>query len=304
MKSFKWTLDELTNESGFLLAYKPEGMTSSDLVQKVRRILGLKKIGHTGTLDKHAEGLMILPYGQYTCFSDQFLKLSKTYWAEVQFGRNTDSGDRDGEILQDLSEDECETVVRENWERLQRTLLEVPGWKLQKAPKISALKVGGVRQAKLVRSGVAVEEKERTITISSFEVKDLNSRGMVLETCVSSGTYIRKLVQDIGEQSQIPMYVKRLVRTSVGRWNTRFWEESDSPPVCFPISEFEALELPRIQLDWSDVPALAFGQKPELSERPAAETFLMADPDGRILAWAQIREGGKEYKYLKVFAKN
>ncbi|MCB1176811.1 MAG: tRNA pseudouridine(55) synthase TruB, partial [Leptospiraceae bacterium] len=206
-------------EKGFLLINKPEGITSSDLVVKVRKILNIKKIGHTGTLDKFASGLMILPFGKYTVFSNKFLNSNKIYSTSVVFGKSTDSGDRDGNILKKWEENETQNYFKNNKEFIEKKILEIPTWTTQIPPKISALKVKGKRQAELFRNNIAFEQKERDMKISNFSFRNLNENGFDFSLEVSAGTYIRKIVIDLSENIKMPMYVSHLNRLGIGKFS-------------------------------------------------------------------------------------
>ncbi|TGK17176.1 tRNA pseudouridine(55) synthase TruB [Leptospira fluminis] len=298
---------QIRTEIGFLLLDKPVGMTSSDLVIKAKKSLGLKKVGHTGTLDKAASGLMVLPIGSSTSFSSLFLNKDKEYIAEVQFGFSTDSGDREGLVLEDWEESKIKDWYSENRSKLEGVLSEVPNWEEQIAPEISALKVQGKRRAQLFREGVDVPPSIRKIKIYEFSVKEVGATGMSFRAKVSGGTYIRKLVMDIGNACGLPMSLRSLVRTKVGKLTL---EQADHFPrleektVKIHPPE-EILDIPTLEIPGTEIRDVFHGKKIKLEWIPAQE-FLLTSPEGEILAWCK-REGlpgSLSYKYLKVFPKN
>lgn len=297
---------QILTEFGFLLLDKPVGMTSSDLVLKAKRTMGLRKVGHTGTLDKAASGLMVLPVGTATSFSQFFLGREKEYVAEIQFGFSTDSGDREGLVLEDWESAKVEQWYSESKGKLEKILTEAPLWEEQVAPEVSALKVGGQRRAKLFREGVSVPPAVRKIKIFEFEVKDLCPQGFSLRTRVSGGTYIRKLAMDIGTASGMPMCLKSLVRTKVGRLTL---EQADTyealllgKAVIHPPQSI--LDIPGLEIPSTEVKDVFHGKKIRLEWIPAQE-FLLTSPEGEILAYCRRDglPGSLSYKYLKVFSK-
>lgn len=292
--------------SGFLFVYKPPGITSSDLVLKTKRILGQKSVGHTGTLDRFAEGLLILPCGDYTAFSQVFLGKDKTYLAEVIVGLRTDSGDPDGDVEVDNRESAKKKFSTEfPMQRLDAELQSLTIQKTQKAPKISALKVGGKRQSDLFREGTVVEEKERAITIHSVRDIQRTEEGFSFRIHVSSGTYIRKIILDLSEKWGIPLSLGKLVRESIGDYDLngvkildqisdkdlRHWKEVFPLPTRI-VDETEKKAVIHGGYVWDKLP------------KPVENGFYIVDADEKtILAWCDY-EGKPDhipYRYRKVF---
>ncbi|PJZ70372.1 tRNA pseudouridine(55) synthase TruB [Leptospira perolatii] len=294
-------------KSGFLLLDKPVGMTSSDLVLKAKKTLNLHKVGHTGTLDKAACGLIILPIGSSTSFSQIFLTKEKEYLAEVQFGFSTDSGDREGIVLEDWEDQRIRNWYQEKKAQLDNILATVTDWEDQVAPEISALKVSGKRRAQLFREGVSVPQSVRKIKIYEFEVLELDYKGCKIRTKVSAGTYIRKLVMDIGEKAGIPMSLQSLTRTKIGKLGLDKADTYDAllsgTAIVHPPEEI--VDVPSVEVPGTLVKDIFHGKKPRLEWIPAQE-FLLISPEGQILAWCRRDglPGSFNYKYLKVFPKN
>ncbi|EKJ84971.1 tRNA pseudouridine55 synthase [Leptospira meyeri] len=292
--------------SGFLFVYKTPGITSSDLVLKTKRILGQKSVGHTGTLDRFAEGLLILPCGDYTAFSQVFLGKDKSYFAEVVVGLKTDSGDPDGVVEVDDREIFFPRFVSEfPRERLLAELTQLTTLTSQKAPKISALKVGGKRQSDLVREGLVVEEKERPISIYKVEDVLQTELGFSFRIHVSSGTYIRKIILDLSEKWGIPLSLGRLVRESIGEFHLNGVKTLDQISPKDLKNWKEVFPLPVRIVDAEEKKAVIHGgyiwNKLPI---PVENGFYIVDADETtILAWCDY-EGKPEhipYRYRKVF---
>ncbi|MCT8332716.1 tRNA pseudouridine(55) synthase TruB [Leptospira sp. 85282-16] len=292
--------------SGFLFVYKPPGITSSDLVLKTKRILGQKSVGHTGTLDRFAEGLLILPCGDYTAFSQVFLGKDKTYLAEVIVGLRTDSGDPDGVVEVDNRESAKKKFSTEfPMQRLDAELQSLTIQKTQKAPKISALKVGGKRQSDLFREGTVVEEKERAITIHSVRDIQRTEEGFSFRIHVSSGTYIRKIILDLSEKWGIPLSLGKLVRESIGDYDLNGVKILDHISDKDLKNWKEVFPLPTRIVDETEKKAVIHGGYIwDKLPKPVENGFYIVDADEKtILAWCDY-EGKPDhipYRYRKVF---
>jgi tRNA pseudouridine55 synthase len=202
---------------GIILIDKPAGMTSFGVVARVRRVLtqqaGKKvKVGHTGTLDPFATGLMILCVGSECRNAGHYTKLDKIYEATIRLGQTSSTGDPEGEITK-VNNDEP------NRDDIEKVVAQFTGDIVQIPPIYSAIKIGGRRAYDLAREGKEVEIPSRTVTIHSLEVVDYTYPDLKIRTHVSSGTYIRTLAQDIGEKLGTGAYCTQLRRTSINKWN-------------------------------------------------------------------------------------
>lgn len=205
--------------NGILLADKPKGWTSFDVVNYVRKIVasveGKKpknvKVGHTGTLDPQATGLLVLLVGDYTKRASELSKLDKTYEVTMRLGQNSSTGDGEGEKTM-ISDRKPE--VKE----VQDTISSFEGEIEQIPPAYSAVKVNGQRAYKLAREGKTVELKPRRVTI--YEIKDAGYSYPEIKfiTRVSSGTYVRSLAEDIGKILKTGAYLAMLRRSEVGKY--------------------------------------------------------------------------------------
>ena len=203
-------------EEELLLINKPAGMTSFGVVARVRRLLsqragGKVKVGHTGTLDPFATGLMILLVGKGTKRSNEFLKLDKVYEAEIVLGATSTTGDPEGEITETTNRtDEIAKI------ELEAALAQFTGEIQQIPPAFSAIKINGQRAYKLARKGEEVIMPARTVTVYGLELIEYSYPVVRIRTHVSSGTYIRTLAEDIGQTLGVGAYCRELRRTKVG----------------------------------------------------------------------------------------
>jgi len=208
---------------GLLLVDKPAGWTSFDAVNYVRKIVaqteGKKpkqvKVGHTGTLDPFATGLLVLLIGkEYTRRAGKLSKLDKTYEVAVRLGETSSTGDPEGEIIAVSDTAPSEKAVREALERFKGEIEQTP-------PAFSAIKIEGKRAYKLAREGKKVKIEPRKVTINGLELLDYNYPEVKLIADVSSGTYIRSLVEDIGGELGVGAYTGALRRTKIDRYDIK-----------------------------------------------------------------------------------
>ncbi len=204
---------------GILLIDKPEGFTSHDVVAKLRRILKTKKIGHTGTLDPFATGLLVMLVGKATRLAQFLDKDEKQYEAIVRFGFATDTGDRTGErISENEAADEAVAMIlsEANWDEV---LSRFRGRTEQTPPMYSAKKIDGQKLYELARKGEVVERKSVSILIEKLEISaGLDALKRTLHITCSAGTYIRTLAEDIGKAIGVGTHLAELRRTRAGRF--------------------------------------------------------------------------------------
>lgn len=201
---------------GILLVDKPKDWTSFDVVAKVRGVLkqsgiAKPKVGHTGTLDPQATGLLVLLIGSYTKKAAEFSKLDKTYEAVLKIGETSSTGDGEGEKTKGSDK-------KPSKEEVKLVLKQFIGEIEQTPPAYSAIKVDGQRAYKLARAGKEVKIEPRKVTIYKLESTDYKYPEFQLITHVSSGTYIRTLAEDIGKELNTGAYLKELKRTQVGKY--------------------------------------------------------------------------------------
>lgn len=197
---------------GIINVYKEKGYTSFDVVAKMRGILGQKKVGHTGTLDPEAEGVLPVCAGKGTKLCDMLTDHDKTYRATLLLGIDTDTQDTTGTVLAEKStEGLSEEAVRE-------TILSFIGNYDQIPPMYSALKVNGRKLCDLAREGIVVERKARPVMIYDIRIEEICLPEVVMTVSCSKGTYIRTLCHDIGEKLSVGGCMKTLLRTKVDRF--------------------------------------------------------------------------------------
>lgn len=204
-------------ENEIILIDKPKGMTSFGVVARVRRVLSEKagkkvKVGHTGTLDPFATGLLILLAGKGTKRSNDFLKLDKEYVAEIRLGETSITGDPEGEVQKSY------TGEAPDFEVVKKVVQSFAGEIWQKVPVFSAVKIKGRRAYDLARKGVEVEMPVRKVNIYKIEILEYEWPVLKIRTKVSSGTYIRTLGEDIGEKLGTGAYLTNLRRTRIDKY--------------------------------------------------------------------------------------
>ena len=195
---------------GVLPVDKPSGPTSHDVVDAVRRHFGLRKVGHGGTLDPQATGLLILLLGRGTKLADRFIGSDKTYQGVLRLGIATDTQDADGEVVREA---DPSGVTREQVEGL---MAKLTGDLLQKPPMVSAVKVGGVPLYKRARKGQTVEREARLIHIYAFRMVDFKPPQVSFVLQCTKGTYVRTLCADIGDNLGCGAHLEQLRRTQSG----------------------------------------------------------------------------------------
>ena len=196
-------------KSGIINVYKEKGFTSFDVVAKLRGILRTKKIGHTGTLDPDAEGVLPVCIGRATKVCDILTDKDKVYEAVMLLGVETDTQDTSGEILKERPVEVSEDEVKE-------AILSFVGDYAQVPPMYSALKVNGKKLYELAREGKTIERKARNVQILSIEILEVDLPRVRMSVHCSKGTYIRTLCNDIGEKLGCGGCMEKLLRTKVG----------------------------------------------------------------------------------------
>jgi tRNA pseudouridine55 synthase len=291
-------------KSGFFLVNKPSGITSSDLVQIVRKRRGLKKIGHTGTLDKFADGLLILPFGNYTCFSDLLLHFDKTYLAKIKFGKSTDTGDGEGTVLEEWEPERIQSYLHKQKQVLYEEIILWLNLKTQIPPKVSALKIGGKRQSDLFRKGIEFESKPRNISIFKVNINQFTESGIEVDLKVSSGTYIRKLVIDLSEKINFPLHLEKLTRKSIHQYSLE--KAKSLEEITENISEFgyeldQIFDFPKKILSDKEVQLVRHGGY--ISQPIESNYELFYTQNKELIAWVEKKDSKTHlpYFYKKVF---
>jgi tRNA pseudouridine55 synthase len=197
---------------GILLVDKPQGITSHDVVSKIRRIYHMKKVGHAGTLDPMATGLLLILIGKATKVSQYLISLSKEYTGTVRLGQITDSQDADGELIEERPVPELAE------DRIKAEMKTFLGDQYQTPPMFSAKKINGQKLYKLARQGKTVEREPRVIHISRFDLTDFSPPEISFAVGTSKGAYVRTIAHDLGEKLGCGGHLNVLRRTGVGQF--------------------------------------------------------------------------------------
>lgn len=234
---------------GILLVDKPQGMTSHDVVDALRKAAGIRRIGHTGTLDPRATGLLVMCLGQATRLSQFLSGLDKTYEGAMRLGITTASHDLDGAVLRDADIDPGISL-----ETIQEVCNDFVGDIQQVPPMVSAIKIGGKRLYKLARAGQEVERPARPVTVHEFTVTRWSPPDADVLVRCSSGAYVRTLCHDVGQRLGCGAALARLRRTRVGNYDigdAAALEALDSADVVAGrlIPMGDALELPALTVN-------------------------------------------------------
>ncbi len=281
---------------GLLLIDKDPGMTSHDVVQRVRRLIHQKKVGHCGTLDPDATGLLILTLGKATRLTRFFIQAPKVYEGTVRFGLSTDTYDAAGEIT---AEGDTGALTMD---RLRVAMEELTGTYPQTPPPFCAKKVKGVRFYELARRGEEVPVVAKEITVHRFEPKgELAEDRLPFELACGSGTYARTLAHELGAKCDCPSHLETLRRTSIGNFAldqaatlAQLAEavETNEPPAGW--IPFDAIELPFQQLttDAQQERRLRHGQTIILRQLEGEEGdwIKLVNPSGQFIAVGSVNE--------------
>jgi tRNA pseudouridine55 synthase len=289
--------------TGFLNVNKPTGMTSFDVVAKVRRLstktTGTKKVGHAGTLDPMATGVLIVCIGQATRLSEYAMQSTKQYRATVHLGVETDTYDAEGQILATTD------AAHITQEQVEVVLADFRGALQQMPPMYSAIKKDGKKLYELARAGKTIELDARPVTLYSVEISAWNPPQFVLDVTCSPGTYIRSLAHDIGQKLGVGAHLAALERTRSGSFHVENAVELDT--LLNSENWQQYLIAPQVALaDWQSI-QLTDEQATEIqvgrsiaNELASDAPFIMAYmADGHLLAVLENR--GTLWKPHKVF---
>jgi len=296
----------MTASSGLVIVDKPGGMTSHDVVARIRRLAGTRRVGHAGTLDPMATGVLVVGVEKATRLLGYLSLTEKEYVATIRLGQSTTTDDAEGEPsggapASGVSADALRTEIA----RLTGEIRQVP-------PGVSAIKVGGQRAYKLTRAGAAPELAARPVTVYEFTVTALRPVGDFLDIDAtircSSGTYIRALARDLGAALGTGGHLTSLRRTAVGPYRldqAHTLEDLSERTRVTPIAEAAAAAFPRVDLTADDARRLSQGARipvptsPASEEGPATPMAAFA-PDGTLVAL--VTEEAGRLRSLAVFA--
>jgi len=287
--------------NGFLLIDKPKGITSFDVIREVRRSSGVKKVGHAGTLDPLATGLLIVAIGEATKLLEYFIGCGKEYEVVGKFGYRSDSFDADGEV------EEVDTGMKVDKKQIEDVVkADFMGDIVQIPPKYSALKIGGKKAYELAREGIEVEMKGRNVKISAYDLLDFSWPEVSFRVKCSTGTYIRSLINDLGEKLGCGGYVKELRRTIVGNFGIdRSCKLDDlSKNIEQEVVSLEEMvgDFPQLRLSDEDYEGLKDG-KVLLDKKIDHEGAVMAFHKDKLVGVLVMASEGKGIKYKKMIVR-
>lgn len=285
---------------------KPRGPTSHDVVARLRRASGVRRIGHAGTLDPLASGVLVVAVGRATRLIEYVADADKAYLAEITFGIHTDTYDAEGRVV---AQADASRLTRD---RVERGLGPFRGVIEQRPPAHSAISVGGKRLYQLARAGQQVEAPTRRVEITSLELREWQPPAATVFVECSKGTYIRSLAHDLGQTLGVGAHLSALVRTRVGRFSL-----DDATPLERLESalrdgswkdaalslEQAVAHVPEVQLSEDKVRVLTNGVPvPASGALPVGTLCRATGPDGRLVAMVELteREGVRALRPRKV----
>ncbi len=273
---------------GFINLNKPSGMTSHDAVNHVRRIFSTRKVGHAGTLDPQACGVLPIAINRATKFIEYLADCDKSYRAEILFGTATNSGDLDGKIIA-----RAENFNMPTADELNATLKSFVGEIEQTPPKFSAIKIHGRKAYDLARKNLEFDMPSRRVKIFRLELMNLEKNSATIEIDCGKGTYIRSLAIDIGERLNLPATLKNLIRLRVGDFDFKnsltFDEIKKFGEDCLLPIENCLNHLPTFELNERRICAFLNGL-PTTVHAPD-EKFLRIISGGKFLGIGKIERG-------------
>lgn len=280
--------------NGIIVVNKPLGKTSHDIVYFMRRLTGIKKIGHTGTLDPMASGVLPICIGSATKAADMLTLSDKRYTAELVLGMTTDTQDAEGEVLTECAVNLTADEITDAIKSFEGDIEQVP-------PMYSAIKKDGKKLYELARKGIEVERKKRAVTIHEINIIDIDLENYIVKIDVlcSKGTYIRTLCEDIGVKLGVGAYMNTLVRTKTGRFTI---EEShtldqlakmkEKGTLSDAITQVDALfeEYPKIALNEKQTRSITNGIRMSYSGTEG-QSYRLYDNSGQFLCISKCEDG-------------
>ena len=284
--------------AGLVIVDKSAGMTSHDVVGRCRRIFGTRRVGHAGTLDPMATGVLVIGIERATKILGLVSGASKSYAATIRLGQTTSTEDAEGQLLQEVSTEHLTNAgIAKAIAGLRGDIMQVPS-------AVSAIKVGGQRAYRLAREGHAVEIPARPVRIDRFEILTARRHGHLIDLDVEvdcwSGTYIRALARDLGDALAVGAHLTALRRTRVGRFGldqARSLDElAERPQLSYTLDEACLQMFPCRDLTAEEADAAANGRT--LPAAGIEGVYAARDADGRVIAL--LRDDGSKTKSVVV----
>lgn len=270
----------MSSDSGLLVVDKPAGWTSHQVVGRARRTFGTRKVGHAGTLDPMATGVLILGVNRATRLLGHLALHDKAYEATIRLGESTNTDDAEGEVISSASASGLTEAD------LEPQIAALTGEIWQTPSSFSAIKVNGQRAYALARKGHEIDLPQRQVSVTEFTVTGLHPVGELLDVSVrvtcSSGTYVRALARDLGAGLGVGGHLTMLRRTRIGRYDISDAQSLEDSPRLMSMAEAAALSFPCVTLDEAQSADVRYGRSLPL-DVPADPTGLLA-PSGQLLA--------------------
>lgn len=274
---------------GLVVIDKPAGWTSHDVVARVRRLAGTRRVGHAGTLDPMATGVLILGVNRATRLLGHLALHDKEYDATIRLGQATTTDDAEGEVTEAAAEGKAEAVADTEIAAVMRSLT---GDIEQVPSSVSAIKVDGVRAYKRARDGETVELKARKITVESFDIVERRGADLDVRVTCSTGTYVRALARDLGSALGVGGHLTALRRTRSGPYaieQANTLEQLETTFTVTPLADAVADGFPRIDVSEEEALRIGHGQRLVL-DFPSSPAGVFA-PDGSVVAIVEERDG-------------
>lgn len=279
---------------GVINVNKPSGMTSHDVVSRIRREFGIKRVGHTGTLDPDAVGVLPVCIGKATKIAELLTAEEKQYIAEVKLGEVTDTQDSSGVVIEEYAVNVSETEIREAVNSFIGESEQIP-------PMYSAIKIDGVKLYELARKGVEVERKARKIEIFGIEILEfrLEENCFTIKVDCSKGTYIRTLCNDIGRKLGCGANMKSLMRTKTGSFSIENSVTLDEIHECIENEDFSFVSsigdvlsnYDKIIVAERNAFRIRNGIRPEIEGLIEGKSYRVYDESGQLLTLSQQKNG-------------
>ena len=294
--------------NGIINVNKPPGITSMDVIRRIRQASGVRRVGHSGTLDPLASGVKVVALGVAARLLEYVTEFNKSYAAKIELGKSTDTYDGEGEILNsELKVMVSDSDVRSAIQTFKGTQPQIP-------PMHSAIKVNGIKLYDLARKGITIDRAPRLVNLYDAYISDFKSPELDLQITCSKGFYVRTFANDIGIQLGCGAYLKELVRTSVGKFNIEdslsldFIEtnlQKNKSRILLQKLETVLDPIPKLRLDFDETKKVQNGISiPALGNHTAATNSHIAmalTEKGKLIAVMRLNEEELIWKPEKVF---
>ena len=294
--------------NGIINVNKPPGITSMDVIRRIRRASGVRRVGHSGTLDPLASGVMVVALGVAARLLEYVTEFNKSYAAKIELGKSTDTYDGEGEILSsELKVMVSDSDVRSAIQTFKGTQSQIP-------PMHSAIKVNGIKLYDLARKGITIDRAPRLVNLYDAYISDFKSPELDLQITCSKGFYVRTFANDLGIQLGCGAYLKELVRTSVGKFNIEdslsldFIEtnlQKNKSRILLQNLETVLDPIPKLRLDFDETKKVQNGISiPAVGNHKAATNSHIAmalTEKGKLIAVMRLNEEELIWKPEKVF---